>query len=80
MKRILLGFTLVLAAAAASAAELPTMKPAPDAPRKSCTVGGMAGFLIPGTGACVKIGGYVAVGAEAGNVRTQYNWAGAPHD
>ena len=56
-------------AIAAQAAELPNMKAAPTERVKKCNVGGMAGVLMPGTGACVKIGGYVSGGVEAGNVK-----------
>ncbi len=62
---VLLAFSL---AVAAQAAELPTMKPPPTAPLKKCNVGGMAGVAVPG-GVCVKVGGYVAAGAHAGNVK-----------
>jgi hypothetical protein len=59
----------LLLVAAAQAAELPSMKPAPAAPVKKCNVGGMAGVVIPGSGACVKISGYVSGGVEAGNLK-----------
>jgi hypothetical protein len=58
----------VASAVAAQAAELPTMKAAPTKPVKTCNVGGMAGVVIPG-GACVKIGGYVSGGVQAGNIK-----------
>jgi hypothetical protein len=66
----LAGALIVLATVvAAQSAELPNMKAAPTAPLKKCKVGGMAGVVIPGSGACVKIGGYVSGGVEAGDVK-----------
>jgi hypothetical protein len=56
-------------AIAAQAAELPNMKAAPTERVKKCNVGGMAGVVIPGTSTCVKIGGYVSGGVEAGDVK-----------
>jgi hypothetical protein len=67
-------FTLVLALALASvqgsAAELPNKRAAPasDHARK-CNVGGMEGNMVAGTTLCVKIGGYVTGGVEAGNLK-----------
>jgi len=77
----LLGLAIASAqVAAAQAAELPNMRAAPAAPVKKCNVGGMAGVVVPGSGACVKISGYVSGGVEAGNLSPQYNWAPAPHN
>jgi hypothetical protein len=65
MKSLLLAMTAaVVAFGGAKAAELPSLKHARDgAPKKSCTIDGMKGFLIPGAETCVKISGYVEVGA-----------------
>jgi Porin subfamily len=74
------GLTLV---GGAQAADLPTRKSAPVEYVRICNVGGMAGFLIPGSNTCLKIGG--AVRAEyyyRGNAPTgvanqfAYNLAG----
>jgi hypothetical protein len=43
----------------AQAADLPTRKAAPAEYVKICNVGGMAGFVIPGSNTCLKIGGVV---------------------
>lgn len=65
----------ILAAVGALAAELPTMKPAPSRPARSCPVGGMAGVIVAGSGLCVRVGGYVSGGVELGSVRPQFNGA-----
>jgi hypothetical protein len=81
MKSVFIAFAAILVAAAvASAAELPTMKPRRTEHYKTCNVGGMSGFLIPGSDTCVKLGGYVSGGIEAGNAKTQYNWTAGSHD
>lgn len=54
----------------ARAAELPTLRSAPPRHARACNVGGMAGYLIAGSNVCVKIGGYVSVGVEAGNAKS----------
>lgn len=53
----------------APAAELPNMKAAPAPQRaKVCNIGGMTGVLTAG-GVCIKIGGYISAGVQAGNLR-----------
>ncbi|MEJ1931986.1 porin, partial [Nostoc sp. NIES-2111] len=44
---------------AASAADLPSKKAAPVDYVKVCKVGDIAGFVIPGTDTCLKVGGFV---------------------
>jgi len=82
MKSILLGSAAgILAVAGAQAADLPTKKAAPAEYVKICNVGGMAGFIIPGSDTCLKIGGYITGQIEAGNTSTSYRYAapaGAP--
>ena len=82
MKSILLGSAAgIVAVAGAQAADLPTKKAAPAEYVKICNVGGMAGFIIPGSDTCLKIGGYVTAQIEGGNTQTGYSWAqpaGAP--
>ena len=57
----------------ACAADLPSKAAAPQASYLAiCNVGGMAGFTIPGTATCLKIGGYVDVGLAEGNISKQY--------
>ncbi len=76
MKSILLGSAAgIVAVASAQAADLPTRKAAPAEYVKICNVGGMAGFVIPGSNTCLKIGGYVTAQIEAGNLATGYLWA-----
>ncbi|MGO8798580.1 MAG: porin [Roseiarcus sp.] len=76
MKSILLGSAAgIVAVASAQAADLPTKKAAPAEYVKICNVGGMAGFVIPGSDTCLKIGGYVTAQIEAGNLATGYLWA-----
>ena len=72
MRSILLGGAGVVAAlVGASAAELPNMKHAHAERYKTCTVGGMTGFLIPGSDTCMKVSGYITGGVEAGNLKQQ---------
>jgi Porin subfamily len=79
IKSILLGSAAgIVAAAAAQAADLPTKKAAPAEYVKVCNVGGMAGFLLPGSDTCFKISGYITGQIEAGNVQTGYEWGFAP--
>ena len=60
MKSIMLGSAAgIVAVAGAQAADLPTKKAAPAEYVKICNVGGMAGFIIPGSDTCLKIGGYI---------------------
>jgi len=66
-----LGGAVVLAASA-GAADLPTRKSAPVEGVAICNVGGMAGFLIPGSSSCLRISGYVSAQAQAGSLSKQY--------
>jgi len=76
MKSILLGSAAgIVAVASAQAADLPTKKAAPAEYVKICNVGGMAGFIIPGSDTCLKIGGYVTAQVEAGNLDKGYAWS-----
>jgi hypothetical protein len=70
----------IVAVVGARGAELPTMKSAPPERLKACNVGGMAGVVVPGSGACVKIGGYVSGGVEVGNVKQPSNGAAEFHN
>jgi hypothetical protein len=73
MKSLLLGSAATLVAvASAQAADLPTRKGAPAAEYvKVCKIGGIAGFIIPGSDTCLKIGGLVTVQFGFGNVGDQ---------
>jgi hypothetical protein len=63
--------------AGAQAADLPTKKGAPVAQYvKICNIGGVAGFVIPGSDTCLKISGTNYAMAEAGNLSQQYLWNG----
>ena len=75
MKSILLGSAAgIVAVASAQAADLPTRKAAPAEYVRICNVGGMAGFVIPGSDTCLKIGGYITAHFSAGNIETNYAW------
>jgi len=77
MKSILLGSAAgIVAVAGAQAADLPTKKAAPVEFVKVCNVGGMAGFIIPGSDTCLKISGTLYAMGEVGNLNQQYAWAG----
>jgi Porin subfamily len=79
MKSILLGSAAgIVAVAAAQAADLPTRKAAPAEYVKICNVGGMAGFVLPGSDTCFKISGYITGQLEAGNLNRGFSWAFAP--
>jgi Porin subfamily len=68
----LIGSAIGAAIFGAQAADLPTRKAAPVEYVKICNVGGMAGFLIPGSGACLKISGYMSGQIEGGSLQKQY--------
>jgi hypothetical protein len=73
MKSFLLGSgAAIVAVAGAQAADLPTKKAAPAEYVRICNVGGMAGFIIPGSDTCLKISGYVTAQIEGGNTTTSY--------
>ena len=79
IKSILLGSAAgIVAVAAAQAADLPTRKAAPAEYVKICNVGGMAGWILPGSDTCFKISGYITGQIEAGNLRQAYAWTFAP--
>ena len=69
IKSLLLGSSATLiAVASAQAADLPTKKGAPAAEYvKICKIGGVAGFIIPGSDTCLKISGDVRFMADFGN-------------
>jgi hypothetical protein len=69
IKSVLLGSAAsLLVVAGAQAADLPTKKGAPAAEYvKVCKIGGIAGFIIPGSDTCLKISGYVQAHATVGN-------------
>jgi hypothetical protein len=76
----LLGSTaIVFNMVGAHAADLPTRKAAPVEYVKICNVAGMAGFVLPGSGACLKISGYITLQFEGGNLRQGYYWDYAAH-
>ena len=61
IKSVLLGSAAgIVAVAGAQAADLPTHKAAPAAQYvKICDVGGVTGWVLPGSDTCVKICGYI---------------------
>jgi hypothetical protein len=65
--KLALAAALALAASGARAAELPTRlhDPKREPPKaRTCEIDGERGVALPG-GGCVKVGGYVSVGAAA---------------
>jgi hypothetical protein len=78
MKSLLLGSAATLmVVAGAQAADLPTKKGAPAAQYvKICNIGGIAGFIIPGTDTCLKISGLVTAQTTFGSTANQYNIVG----
>jgi Porin subfamily len=78
IKSILLGSAAgIVAVASAQAADLPTRKAAPVDYVKICNVGGITGWVLPGSDTCVKLSGYMTAQFTGGNLSTQYNWAGS---
>jgi hypothetical protein len=77
MKSLLLGSAATLmVVAGAQAADLPTKKGAPAAQYvKICNIGGIAGFIIPGSDTCLKISGLVTAQTTFGSTANQYNIA-----
>jgi Porin subfamily len=57
---------LVVSVGDVRSAELPTMKPKRTQSVRTCNIGGMAGVLIPGSNACLKVGGYISAGIAVG--------------
>ncbi len=76
MKSLLLGSAATLVVVAgAQAADLPTRKGAPAAEYvKVCKIGGVAGFVIPGSDTCLKITGYLTGQIEGGNLKQGYSY------
>ncbi len=78
IKSILLGSAAgIVAVASAQAADLPTHKAAPVEYVKICNVGGITGWVLPGSDTCVKLSGYITAQFEGGNLDNQYNWGGS---
>jgi hypothetical protein len=76
MKSILLGSAAgLVAVASAQAADLPTRKSAPAEYVKVCNVGGMAGFVLPGSDTCFKISGSVIAQVSGGSLYKGYTWS-----
>jgi Porin subfamily len=78
IKSILLGSAAgILAVAGAQAADLPTHKAAPVVQYvRICNVGGITGWVLPGSDTCVKLSGYITAQFTGGNLSNQYNWGG----
>jgi Porin subfamily len=79
MKSILLGSAAgIVAVAGAQAADLPTHKAAPVIQYvQICNVGGITGWVMPGSDTCVKLSGYITAQFTGGNLENQYNWSGS---
>jgi hypothetical protein len=69
---------VLLAGMGARAADLPNRGATPAEYVAICNVGGMAGFTIAGSGACLKISGYWSAQAEVGNIEPGYSWTLTP--
>jgi hypothetical protein len=69
---------VAVVAAPAQAADLPTRKSAPAEYVKVCNVGGMAGFVLPGSDTCFKISGSVVAHVLGGDLNKQYAWTFGP--
>ncbi len=62
-----------IGATGALAADLPSRAAAPaESGLAVCNVGGMAGFAIPGSEICLRVGGYASAEYSAGNLSKQY--------
>ncbi len=79
IKSVLLGSAAgIVAVAGAQAADLPTHKAAPVAQYvRICDVGGITGWVLPGSDTCVKLSGYITAQFVGGSLSNQYNWGGA---
>ncbi len=76
IKSMLLGSAAaIVAVAAAQAADLPTRKAAPVQFVQICNVGGIIGWVLPGSDTCVKLSGYITGQFVGGNLNAQYNFA-----
>src|SRR5260370_12374436 len=64
----------IVAVASAQAADLPTRKAAPVQYVQICNVGGITGWVLPGSDTCVKLSGYITAQFTGGNLNTEYNW------
>ena len=65
----LVGLAALVAAASASAAELPSRKAtAVAAPTQTCEINGKPGYRVPGSDICVKLSGYVSGQVSAGSL------------
>jgi hypothetical protein len=75
IKSMLLGSAAtIVAVAGAQAADLPTHKAAPVQYVQICNVGGITGWILPGSDTCVKLSGYITAQFEGGNLQTSYQW------
>jgi len=74
IKSLLLGSAAgIVAVASAQAADLPTKKAAPAAEYvRICNVGGVTGYVIPGTDTCLKVGGLLTAQYTVGTTADQY--------
>jgi hypothetical protein len=64
------GAALVMLAASASSAELPSRKtPPPAVAAKTCEIDGKEGFQLPNSDVCMKISGYVSGQVTAGTLQ-----------
>jgi hypothetical protein len=75
VKLVLLGSSsTIIMTCAGQAADLPTRRAQPADFVRVCTVGGMAGFVLPGSDTCLKISGYFTAQVGGGDLKPQFNW------
>ena len=63
-----IGVAALLALQAATAAELPSRQAQPAPAAKKCQIDGQEGVILPGSGTCMRVSGYVNAQAAFGTV------------
>jgi hypothetical protein len=58
----------LLALQAATAAELPSRQAQPAPAAKKCRIDGQEGLILPGSGTCMRVSGYVSAQTTVGTV------------
>jgi Porin subfamily len=77
IRSVLLGLAAGIAAVSnAASADLPTRKAGPVEYVRICDIGGITGWVMPGSETCVKLSGFVTGQFYAGNLSQQWLWSG----
>jgi hypothetical protein len=63
-----IGIAALLAPKAATAAELPSRQAQPAPAATKCRIDGQEGIILPGSGTCMRVSGYVNAQAAFGTV------------